>query len=216
MIKENSNQQGRTFIETIAYIMVMITVTVSFASLVSRGYYKYECSAVQQELTDLKKTISMRYSADGQYANVKWDDLCADNIGPRSLMPERVCSEDDDGKLQCSCSSQRGSHTFDGPVNIGPSDCNSSNTSCSTYFIEFNELPQDICAQLAVKTWDTMDGSDLDRLAINNTIWGWPNSPITDADGNKQSADKELPVLVDDAVKACKEGYENKIRWYFN
>ncbi|HCU58744.1 MAG TPA: hypothetical protein DIC64_02050 [Alphaproteobacteria bacterium] len=215
MIKENSHQQGRTFIETIAYIMVMITVTVSFASLVSRGYYKYECSAIQQELTDLKKTISMRYSIDGQYANVKWDDLCEDGIGPRSLMPERICSEDDE-KVQCRCSSQRGLHTFDGPVNIGPSDCNSSNTHCNTFFIEFKELPQDICAQLASKAWDTMDGSDLDRLKVNNTTWGWPNSPITDENGNRNQADKEFPVLVDDAIGACIEGYENKITWYFN
>ena len=203
-------QEGRTIVETLAYIMVMITVTVSFASLVARGYYKYECSAVQQQLTDLKKTIAMRYAIDGHYANVKWNDLCEDAIGPRSLMPIRECTEVD-GKEKCVCASQRGQHTFDGPVNIGPSDCNGSKTFCETYFIEFDELPQDICAQLGAKSWDTMEGSDLDHMVINDTEWGWPSSPISKIEGAKT-----LPVYVDDAVNACHEGYDNKIVWYFN
>ena len=216
MIKNKNNEQGRTIVETLAYIMVMITITVGFAALVNRGYYKYESSAIQQQLTDLKKTISTRYAVDGQYANVKWDDLCEDRLGPSSLMPTRVCNELENNMVKCKCASQRGVHTFDGPVNIGRSECNKTNTFCDTFFIEFDELPQDICAQLALKAWDTIDGSDIDRMVINNITWGWNDSPIVDEDGNRISIDKELPALVTDVTQACKEGYENKIRWYFN
>jgi len=207
MVKiKKSHEQGRTIVETLAYIMVMIAVTVGVAALVSQGYYKYESSSIQQELNDLKKTIATRYAVDGQYANVKWDDLCEDQIGPRSLMPNRDCESE-----KCKCEVQRGRHSFDGPVNIGPADCNASNTFCETFFIEFDELPQDICNQLGAKAWDTVSGSDIERMSINDTVWGWPHSPISEL-GNA----KEFPALIQEVSKACKEGDENTIIWYFN
>ena len=112
--KTGINEAGRTMIETIGYIMVMITLTVTVAMVVNSGYHKYECSVIQQQLVDLKKVIMQRYAADGQYFNVKWDDLCAAKAGPRSLMPSRICEENDEGEEECRCAFQKGIHQFDG------------------------------------------------------------------------------------------------------
>lgn len=200
-LDQKSEQSGRTFVETIAYIMVMITITVTFAAAVSRGYYKYESSLVQQQLMELKKVIADRYAADGTYEHVKWDDLCAESVGPKSLMPKRKCTSDG-----CGCAKQMGHHVFDGPVNIGPSD------GGLTYFIEFKDLPEDICSQLGIISWNLTEGSDLDHMEINNSTWRWQISPLTGVVGS----DKELPVQVQDVANACKEGYINRIKWYFN
>ncbi len=210
---KTDKQDGRTMIESIAYIMVMITLTVTVAMVVNSGYHKYECSVIQQQLTDLKKVIMQRYAADGQYANVKWDDLCADGVGPRSLMPTRVCEKDSEGNQSCHCAFQKGKHAFDGPVSIGKGDCASEGEQeyCQTYWIEFDELPADVCAQLALKAWDVTEGSDLERMVVNTKIWGWGYSPIVTEGGAKP-----LPAVVQDVSEQCQDGYVNKIRWYYN
>ena len=194
-------------IESIAYIMVMITLTVTVAMVVNSGYHKYECSAIQQQLTDLKKVIMQRYAADGQYANVKWDDLCADNVGPRSLMPTRVCNDDN----ECVCAFQRGKHAFDGPVSIGSANCDGSGDYCQTYWIKFEELPTDVCVQLALKAWDTNEGSDLERMVVNTKTWAWSYSPIA-----MEGGAKPLPATIQDVSDECQEGYVNTITWYYN
>ena len=209
---KHSAQEGRTIIETLAYIMIMITVTAGIASVVSRSYYRYECSAVQQDLVDLHKAITKHYAVDGQYANVKWNDLCEDNLGPRSMMPTRVCTGEGNN-MKCSCKKARGRHIFEGPVDIGPDDCDNGGTYCTTFYIEFHDLPKDICAQLGLKVWTTMSGSDLERIEINDTLWYWEYSPI---DGNASLREKKLPAKVEDVLEACHEGYDNRIKWYFN
>ena len=55
MIKlSKSSQTGRSMIEAIGYISVMIMISVSVAAAVNRGYYKYRVSRINQELSDLK------------------------------------------------------------------------------------------------------------------------------------------------------------------
>ncbi len=209
--KTRINEAGRTMIETIGYIMVMITLTVTVAMAVNSGYHKYECSVIQQQLVDLKKVIMQRYAADGQYFNVKWDDLCAAKAGPRTLMPSRICEENDKGEEECRCAFQKGMHQFDGPVQIGPADCKDGEDYCETFFISFDELPADVCAQLALKAWDVTEGSDLERMDVNGKMWGWGFSPIVKVEGGKP-----LPAVVKDVSEQCQEGYVNKITWYYN
>ncbi|MBQ7659159.1 MAG: hypothetical protein IJS26_00240 [Alphaproteobacteria bacterium] len=203
--EKKSNQNGRTIVELIAYIVVMVAITASVAQIVAQGLHKYESSAVLQQLLDLKKVIAARYAADGNYQNLSWNDLCADRIGPKSLMPE---TDDSTGE----CAAQHGRHIFDGIVRIGSADVG------KTYYIEFQELPQDVCVQLGTIVWSNMDGSDLDRMIIgqgaslqNPKTWVWQYSPVSEADG-----DKELPANIRDVADSCTSEDDNTIRWYFN
>ena len=208
MIKTRcSDERGRTFVEVLSYIMIMISITAGLGAAVSRGYYKYESSEVQQQLVDLKKAIAMRYAADGNYLQLKLDDLCADNAGPHSMMPKTKCVSDG-GKDVCTCASQKMHHIFDGSAEIGHTE------DGLMYYITFSNLPTDICVQLATKTWDLQEGSDLDHMVINtNKTWSWKYSPLL----SEVSGAYELPAKVEDAHIACgKDGYTNKITWYFN
>jgi len=216
----HSAQEGRTIIETLAYIMVMISVTAGIATVVSRGYYRYECSAIQQDLVDLHKAITKHYAIDGQYSRVHWDDLCEDKLGPKSIMPERVCSGEGEN-MRCWCKHSKGQHIFEGEVDIGKGDCSEEdvngdsdeNNYCATFYIEFKNLPRDVCAQLGTKSWTTTSGSDLERMIINNTLWYWEYSPLGAYGGYKKHY---LPASVEEVAVACHDGYNNTIRWYFN
>ena len=209
---KHSDQEGRTIIETLAYIMIMITLIASIATIVSRGYYRYECSSIQQDLVDLHKTITKHYAVDGQYSKVDWDDLCEDDIGPRAMMPTRVCTGSGDDK-KCVCKIKKGRHIFEGTVDIGPSDCDADGSYCATFFIEFHNLPKDICAQLGIKSWTTVAGSDVERMEINTTLWHWEYSPI---EGDASLRERLFPANVAEVTEACREGYDNRIKWYFN
>lgn len=209
---KHSDQNGRTIVETLAYIMIMITLIASIATIVSRGYYRYECSAIQQDLVDLHKTITKHYAIDGQYSKVDWDDLCEDDIGPHSMMPTRVCTGTGDD-IKCRCKTKKGRHIFEGTVDIGPSDCDADGSYCATFFIEFRDLPRDICTQLGIKAWTTVAGSDVERMEINTTLWHWEYSPI---DGDASLRERLFPANVAEVTEACREGYDNRIKWYFN
>lgn len=213
MTHKHSAQEGRTIIETLAYIMVMITITAGIATMIGRGYYRYECSAIQQDLVDLHKAIAKHYAAEGHYTNISWDDLCEDRLGPRSIVPERVCTTGDDGQQVCKCKVQKGRHIFDGTVDIGSDDCISGGYYCATFYIQFNNLPQDICAQLGSKAWSTISGSDLERMIINTTLWYWQYSPFKPTGSYKKHY---LPATVDSVSQACHPGYDNTIKWFFN
>ena len=80
-----SNQSGRSMIEAIGYISVLIMISVSVAAAVSRGYYKYRVSRINQELSDLKKVISQRYVAAENYKDVKLQTLVKEKIIPFEL-----------------------------------------------------------------------------------------------------------------------------------
>lgn len=191
--KFQSNQNGRTIMEMIAYIMIMVTLTAAVATMAHTGYHRYECSQVQLELADLKKIIVMRYAAEGNYKKINWNDLRESHMGPRNIMPTRDCSTQD-----CY-----GQHTFEGKIEIGTND-----EYGETFYIEFQELPTDVCNQMGSKQWPSTDGSDLEKMKINDVEWVLKSQ--------KQDNQKVLPAQTKDVVGACKEGYDNKIRWTFN
>ncbi len=148
------NEVGRSMIEAIGYISVMVTISVSVAAAVNSGYYKYRLSRINSELTDLKKVISQRYVAAGDYKEVSMDALIEEKIAPWDT--------------------RDGTHAFSGEVKIGPYD------DGNFFFIEFDDVPRDACMELGLKVWIVNDGSDLDTLKINNKTWAWKFSNLTD------------------------------------
>lgn len=198
-------ERGRSMIEMIGYLSVMSALTVSIAAAVSTGYNKYRMGRVNQELTDLQKVISQRYVADQDYSEVKWDDLCADNIGPYTVVPAKKKEGD-----KVKCATNKGYHSLGGEVNIGSKD------PYETYYIEFKGLTAKVCTELALRLWMTNNGSDLEAIEIfegstKKGKWTWPSANCSDK--------KCLPVKLTDlmAAKACQgKGINNSIVWYFN
>ncbi|MDY4885894.1 MAG: type 4 pilus major pilin [Alphaproteobacteria bacterium] len=180
-----SNQSGRSMIEAIGYISVLIMISVSVAAAVSRGYYKYRVSRINQELSDLKKVISQRYVAAENYKDVKLQTLVKEKIIPFEL--------------------RNGKHAFSSDFKIGSGD-----DKGSTYFIEFDDIPRDVCMELGLRVWLVNDGSDLDAMKINSKTWGWKfSNSISDPNYN-------LPAVASDVLAGCSKADDNKIIWYFN
>lgn len=178
-------QNGRSMIEAIGYISVLIMISVSISAAVNSGFYKYRQGRINQELTDLKKVISQRYVAAENYKDVKMSTLIEEKIMPYDTSD--------------------GTHSFSGDVKIGSGDENGT-----TFYIEFDSLPRDICVELGLRIWIVNDGSDLDAMKINNKTWAWEYSNSVDNPNYK------LPAKATDVGSACAGGGNNKIIWYFN
>lgn len=205
MLQKTVTQAGRTMVEALAYISLMCILTASFAALVTSGYNKYRESRMSVELTDLKKVITQRYVAAQDYSGVSWHDLCAEKIGPSSMLPKTKCEgTGENKKCKCADSDPVGKHAFSAPVYISPE------YEGALYSIYYEGVPQNMCVQLGSMPWGTLEGSDLERLEINGKSWSWENSIYA------KSGDKNMPADLDDIAKACKEGFENKIKWYFS
>lgn len=180
-----SNQSGRSMIEAIGYISVMIMISVSVAAAVNSGYYKYRMSRINSELSDLKKVISQRYVAAENYKEVKMQTLIDERIAPHDT--------------------KDGAHAFGGAVKIGSGDSDGS-----TFYIEFDDVPKEVCMELGLRVWLVNDGSDLDAMKINNKTWGWKFS------NSISNPNYELPALAKDVLEGCSKSYDNKMIWYFN
>lgn len=187
------NQGGRSMIEAIGYIMIMILVTVAATAVVNSGLYRYRLGNINQELTDLKKVISQRYVAATDYSEVKLATLCEEGLGPFNVVPLK--------KNGCN---SRGKHAFGGNVDVG-------NDDGRTFFIKFDLLPTDVCTELGSKIWMVNDGSDLDWMDINGTTWKWKFSDT------EKNTSHFLPAKNIDVLKACNvKNAKNVITWHFN
>ncbi len=192
------SQSGRSMIETIGYISVMITVTISIAAAVNSGYFRFRLGRINQELTDLKKVISQRYVAAENYKDVNFDTLIEEKIVPLEIKHKK--------------------HSFGGEINIGKGDDNGN-----TYYIEFKDIPTQSCIELGSRIWVVNDGSDLDAMDINKTTWAWKYS--NSINNAKHELPAKISDVTEACNPTCKDEDDNiipcpkdknYIKWYFN
>ncbi len=190
MIKKFLQEQsGRTMLEAIGYISVMIAITIALTAAVNSGYDRFRTGRINQQLVDLKKVISQRYVAVEKY-----------DLGiPQTLIKEKIAPHD---MIKGSILK----HAFGGAVNVYPV------ASQTMFKINFTKLPKKACIELGSKLWVVNDGSDLYAMKINNTVWGWKYSNMSLLSLTKH---KELPANVADVSKACNLE-SNSIHWIFN
>ena len=150
-----SEQSGRSMIEALGYISVMIMLTIALTASVNSGMNRFKLGRINQELVDLKKAISQRFVAAENYKDISFDTLNNDKVIPNSLRNKR--------------------HSFGGDVSIGKGDENGS-----TFYIEFKDVPAIACAELGSRLWIVNDGSDLDAMDINGKTWAWAYSTSVD------------------------------------
>ncbi len=187
MIKKHLiGQAGRSMIEAIGYISIMITITVSLTAAVNSGYHRFRLGRINQQVVDLKKVISQRYVAAENFVGVKFDTLINEKIVPHEVRDQK--------------------HAFGGDITIGKGDKDGK-----TYYIQFDDIPTQACVELGSKLWITNDGSDLDALTINNKkTWAWKYSIY------EGTPDYELPAKPTDVAEVCNTEEKKSIKWYFN
>ena len=162
---------GRSMIEVIGVLAIIGVISVALAKTIMSVYDKYKISRVTQQITELKKNISNRYVANGDYSIIDISEMLTENIVPADMK--------NSGTVE---------HSFGGAVTIfGDTD---------TYSVTFPRLTQQACVELALMNWVFSGDSDLFRLKINDTEFNWPivNSagaqlPVTASDAMTACSD---------------------------
>ncbi len=143
------SELGRTMIEVIGVLAILTAVSVGINKFINNMHDKYKISRITQQITDLRKNISNRYVANGDYSVINIQDMIDSNVIPSDMV--------DDGKVI---------HAYNAEVTFsGARD---------TYQVTFPELPHHVCVELAVMNWNFGGSSDLYRLKVNDTEFNWP------------------------------------------
>ena len=227
------SQAGRSMVEMMGYLMVMMSVIVAIGKIVSSAFNNHRYSTATLQLTELATSMVKAAALDVDYSFVI-ADVNGENkmkIIPPSL--RRVGS-----KMY---------HVFGGEVKVGESDFEEclgvldSNGICTggtkkrvdQFSITYTGLNKKQCVELAMKNWQKNQYIDLYAIEINNKkgkkSWFWlaygdadgsliqldggecDNANITCAFPIKRS--KLTGVGKDDGQ--CQES-ENSITWVFN
>ncbi len=185
------SEQGRTMIEVIGVLAILTAVSVAINKFINNMHDKFKISRITQQITDLRKNISNRYVANGDYTVIKAQDMIEGKVIPSDMV--------DNGKVI---------HAYNAEVSF--------NGARDTYQVTFPKLPHHVCVELAVMNWNFGGSSDLYRLKINETEFNWPIL----ANGGKELpvsiSDAEVAcVLPPKEDESYTEYNDNTITWTF-
>lgn len=224
MINKRQGQYGRSMIEMMGYIAVVITLTVSIGHMISSAYGDYKFSKANMQITDLANSISKAGAIEEDYS------LIIDMINGKGTVSNEQKKEG--LKLIPSSFRVKGRkifHAFGGEVKVGipaASDVSGSNYQ-NKFYITFYNLNREQCIDLAVKDWLQNKYADLYAVVINGTsgaAWYWPAYTTMSVGNENADAGNVLPVkrsavagisaTEDDGQ--CRDNNSNTIMWVFN
>lgn len=189
---KNYSECGRSMIEVIGLLAILATVTTGINKFITSMHDKYKISRITQQITDLRKNISNRYVANGDYSIIKTQDMIDSDVIP----PDMV-----DGSKVI--------HAYNAEVTF--------NGAKDTYQITFPQLPHHVCVELALMNWEFSGNSDLYKIKINETEFNWPiianggkELPVTITD-----AEAACILSPDDKNGGVTEYNKNTITWTF-
>ncbi len=190
-VKMRNDQTGSTMIEALAAIAIVGVLTIAGLKLTASLFDLFKQNMVVNEIRQLQKNISARYSADGNYTLLGETDL--EQLVKDQVIPNQMVSN---GKIY---------HSLSGPVSVGPS-------ALEDYYFQvtFYELSTRGCLNLSQINWMTnQNTAQLIQLEINDKVFKLPVNgvEVDDADA--------LPMNVSKASGACKSGKINTITWTF-
>lgn len=204
----SSNEKGYTMLETIMYISLMMVLGASIASYVSKAFTRYKTGRVTQQVLDLKKAIAQYTAASADYKEL------------------RLVKEDDkNGMLEDKAlplDMKNGSHALGGKIKIGSAAnllamADTDKMHHFMFYITFESLTQNSCVEVITQGQFYGEGSDLDALIINDSIWRYeyslfPTQGYTIPQGNKEPN----KINIQQALAACAKKVGNQITWIFS
>jgi hypothetical protein len=233
MTDRKQQQYGRSMIEMMGYIAVVMAFTVGIGHMISGAYGDYKFSKANMQITDLANSISKAGAIEENYS------LIIDMINGTGEVTNTQKAEG--LKLIPSSFRVKGRkifHAFGGEVKIGiPASDDVSGTNYENkFYINFYNLNRNQCIDLAVKDWLKSKYADLYAIIINGTsgaAWYWPaytTMTTTVPDEESESGEKEVSVGYTLPVKRsavagtsvteddgqCKDNNSNTIMWVFN
>lgn len=205
MKKQKENQRGRSMIEMMGYIAVVMTLTVSIGYIISKAYGDYKYSKASLQLTDLANSITKAGAIEANYADIVTMINTKDNKEGFNMIPSTYRVKDSEGGRTIH-------HAFGGSVTIGH-----PGSDTTKFAVTFNNLSRNQCIELAMKDWMHNKYIDLFSITVNGTQWNWP------AYQTVNSGDYVLPIKRSEVAGTgvgsegvCTDLISNSIMWVFN
>jgi hypothetical protein len=210
------NQNGRSMVEMMGYLMVVMGVIIAMGRIVSSAFDNHKYSTASLQLTELVNAMVKASAIDYDYSEVVNKIKTAD--GAKELAPNtyRVVGTDI-------------YHAFGGKVTVATADENTK------LVITYEKLSKKQCVELAMKDWRKNQYADLFSIRVNGDDWYWvaygdgTNSDTTlqklkdgDCSDGKNKGPCALPMRrsaltgVGDNDGQCTDSRNNTITWTFN
>lgn len=213
-MKYNFSERGRSMVEMMGYLAVMMAVMVAIGRIVSNAFDTHRYSTATIQLTELATSIVKAGAIDVDYTEIL-EDINGDNT--MNLIPTSFRR-----------AGNKIFHIFGGEVTIAQSPIKdeSGNYRTDQFSITFNRLSKKQCVELAMKNWQSNQYIDLYALKVNSAFWFW--SAYGDATGaavEDGKCDDNICVFpvkrsaltgVTDAGGQCVNGDSNVLTWVFN
>lgn len=203
-----SNESGRTMLETIMYISLLIVLGVAVGQYMSNAFRRYKIGRTAQQIIDLKKAVIHFTAADEDYTNLSIANMDAQHAIP----------------LDMRAIAGTARHALGGSVTAGP--VGTEGNDKYMFFITFDHIFQGGCVEILTQGQFYGDGSEMDTLIVNNKFaWRYEHS-YRDTTGIQHvhtlmPASANIPVAnirlsITDALSACTDRKDNTITWIFS
>lgn len=228
MKKYNYSERGRSMIEMMGYLAVMMSVVVAIGRIVSSAFDSHRYSTATLQVTELATSIVKAGAIDVDYSEILSD---INGTNTMNLIPASFRR-----------AGNKIFHVFGGEVLIAASpmkdpDCvikeGEASTKCfrvDQFSVTFTKLSKKQCVELAMKNWQSNQYVDLYALSINNNDWWFwsaygnkSGSPVSIEDGNCDDTGhtcvfpvKRSALTGTTGEGQCVEGDENSLTWVFN
>ena len=197
-MKNRIIQSGRSMVEMMGYMAVVLSVTAGIGTLISNTYDEYKYSKASLQISDLAAAIVRSSAVDADYTDVV-ANVSAVNDKGRKIIPKsfRVVGT-------------RIYHAFGGTVTVATVD-----DDPTKFTIRFNNLKRKQCIELAMKEWQNNKSVDLFEIAVNSNYWYWAAySDVGDTD-NTLPVKRSIVAGSDAHTAQCRDE-NNVIMWVFN
>ena len=212
-MKIHSLQQGRSMVEMMGYMFVVLTVVVAIGNMVANAFEEHKYSQASIQLTDLVGTIVKAAAVDPDYKDVvsMINGTSGDankNAEGRKMIPYsfRVVSTNTKNTLY---------HVFGGEAKVTLNPLSESDGN-NKFGITFTGLTRKQCMELATKDWQKNQYADLYAVKINsNNVWYWPVYKSSPANSLPITRAKLTGTTADDNGQCSESGKKNQVMWVF-
>ena len=198
-----NDEHGRTMIEVILYLCILIVLGATITKTVTRIFDRYNVGRASQQIIDLKKTILMYTAADEDYTKLSKSDLEETNSMPYDMQDFRHAL---------------GGNIFVGPASQFPSNNDDDPNNKYMFFITFDRIDKASCIEILSQGQFYSTGSEMDTLNVNGKWWQYKYSLYTEYGSrpNPYKLLKQQRLTIPDAMEGCTDNTNNIITWIFS
>lgn len=195
MMKFRCDEKGRSMVEMMGYMAVVMTVVVAVGKMVTNIFDEHRLSQASLQVGDLAAAVSKAGAMEKDYKDVITDVQTYHKYIPDSY---RVAGN----KIF---------HILGGETTVGAYD------EGSRFYITFAGLRRKQCIELGLKAWQRNQNVDLYAISVNGTTSYWPvyRSGLTESSSLPMTRAK-LSGTGENDMGLCNNDTGNTITWIFN